>query len=429
MAQALKTLEPTTSPLHFFGSEVRRLRQHLEMSQAELGRKLLHSKDLVGKIEAAQRVPSRDFVNRCDEILGAEGALRRMWPMLERERHLRASKEPARPATAEAHFPEATDRPVLDWLLSPAGESRRHSFDQDAAIDAADMLLRLRQVDQVHGAGESYPDVADFLRHSLQPLAVRAPNVAVGFLELAGYEAVDLGADGTAQQHYLGALQIATAGGERLYGGYIVGVSLAHLALHCGAPSHAVRLATAALLGTERCATPAVRAAFHIVLARSYARLGDEGACTTALRQVETDLERSRAADEPAWIAYFGEADLADEKAHCFFDLGLHPLTQREARSAIDLLKPTRVRRLAIDTALLASSLARTGDIDEASWVARQAVDHAANTASFRSAHRIALMTAEIHRYADVRTAQDLAEYTRFRLPSIPTLSSGDRGR
>jgi hypothetical protein len=93
-----------------------------------------------------------------------------------------------------------------------------------------------------------------------------------------------------------------------------------------------------------------VRAAVGTVLARAHARRGDERACTAALTRVETDLSRSNPGTEPAWISYFGEADLADEKAHCFFDLGRHDLAQFEAGHAVTLLNPTRVRRLVIDT-------------------------------------------------------------------------------
>lgn len=101
-------------------------------------------------------------------------------------------------------------------------------------------------------------------------------------------------------------------------------------------------------------------AACRTVLARAHTRRGDEPARATALLQAEADLARSRPGEEPTWIGYFGEADLADENAHCFFDLGLHELAQREATRAVELLEPHRIRRLAIDTAPHATSLCAT---------------------------------------------------------------------
>jgi transcriptional regulator with XRE-family HTH domain len=418
MGQTPKKLEPTKSPLHFFGAEMRRLRQQAGLSQADLGKLLFQHKDLVRKVEAASRKPSREFVERCDEVLGADGTLRQMWPMLERERLLRPSRDPGTAAATPTFHSEATDRPVLDWLLSSSVDARSQRAEDENASRAAEKLKHLRDVDHAHGAGETYPDVADYLGRGLKSLVTHAPQIATGFLELAGYEAVDLGADGLAQQHYLRALGIISASGDRLYGGYLVAVSLAHLALHCGDADQAVRLATAALRGTDHQTSPAVRAAFRAVLARAHARRGDEAACAVTLLQVEADLSRSNPADEPAWISYFGEADLADEKAHCFFDLGLHSLAQREATRAVELLKPSRTRRLAIDTALLASSLARSRELEQACEVGRRAADYAASTASFRSSHRIALMMAELQPYFALPAVHDLSEYVRVTLPA-----------
>lgn len=426
MGRAPKDLTPSTSPLHYFGAEVRRLRQQRGLSQSEFAQLILQGKDLVRKIEAADRLPSHDFVESCDMALGAAGALLRLWPMLERERLVRLSRDPVRPGRG-GFSSDATDRPVLDWLLASEPGTQRMLGSGETA-DAA-KLRQLRHADHLHGAGDTYPQLTDYLGRDLTALSSRAPQLAVGFLELAGYEAVDLGSDGQAQEHYLRALGIATAAGDWLYGGYLIAVSLAHLALHCGDAQHAVRLASAAIRGTEHSATPAVRAAFHAVLARGHARLGNETACTAALRRVEAGLSRSNPADEPEWIRYFGEADLADEMAHCFFDLGHSARAGQEVAAAIELLDPSRVRRLAMDNALYASGLARDGDIDEACTVGCRSIDHAARTTSFRSAHRITLMMAELHPYADLRPVRDLSEYARSALPSIPTIAATGRAR
>jgi transcriptional regulator with XRE-family HTH domain len=419
MGRTPKELHPAVSPLHFFGAEVRRLRHEQGLSQAELGRHLLQSQDLVRKIEGAVRMPSHEFVDRCDEVLSADGMLRRLWPMLERESRLRTVR--STPSRTADFRPEATDRPVLDWLLAlPPGLPSGPAADE---VEADDRLARMRELDHLHGAGEAYPAMNDFLQRRLRPLTEQAPRVAIGLLELAGYEAVDLGADGAAQQRYFQALGVATASGERLYGGYLVGVSLGHLALHCGFAEQAARLATAALQGTRDCVSPAVRAALLAVQARAYARLGNQAGSLSALREVERDLDRSRPGEEPSWIGYFGEADLADEKAHCFFDLDRQELAQREASAALALMPASRLRRRAIDTALLASSLARAGDVDGACVMGRRAVDYAAGTRSFRGAHRIALMMAELQPQGAVKPVRELTEYVRVRFPAVPTLS------
>jgi transcriptional regulator with XRE-family HTH domain len=420
MGQTPKELQPARSVLHFFGAEVRRLRTGLSLSQADLGSALFVHKDLIRKIESAERIPTDDLVDRCDRALSADGRLRRLLPMLQRERVLRLARDT--PGTLAGFQSGATDRPVLDWLLASSHDARRErSSDHNATVVR---LSQLRGADHRHGAGSTYRNLVDALS-GIGDLTRQAPQTVVGYLELAGYEAVDLGVDGLAQHHYLRALTIATRSGDRLYGGYLIAVSLAHLALHCGDPDQAGRLAAAALRGTEHVSTPAVRAACRAVLARAYARRGDEGACVAALLQVETDMARSRSDNEPDWIGYFGEADLADEKAHCFFDLGLHDLAQHEAAQAIASLETHRVRRLAIDTALQASSLARDRQVDQASAVARQAIDHAAAVDSFRSAHRIVLMLAELQPYLEQPEVRAVTEYARVRLPVLFSPAQG----
>ncbi|MEE6260165.1 helix-turn-helix domain-containing protein [Plantactinospora sonchi] len=419
MGQVPKPLVPARSVLDYVGARIRYLRTTCGMSQAELGVRVFAHRDLVRRIETAERIPSREFIERCDQQLNGGGSLTRLLPLIERERLLRAARDGATPSTTFRSA--ATDRPVLDWLLATRSSSRRPAADDGDVANAAAMLERLRSEDHVRGAGAIYPTLAATLDGRLPSLATMAPNIATGMLELAGYEAVDLGVDGLAQQHYLHALDLSARSGNRLYGGYLVAVSLAHLALHCGDPGQALRLATAGLAGTEGQATPAIRAALRTVLARAHARCGDEAACAAALLQAEADLSRSRAGDEPGWISYFGEADLADEKAHCFFDLGLYELSQRETETALRLLPPDRARRVSIDTALQAAALARAGQLDKACATARRAVDHAAGLASFRTTHRIVLMLAELQPHADLPEVRETTDYAHAALRPLVT--------
>ena len=91
----------------------------------------------------------------------------------------------------------------------------------------------------------------------------------------------------------------------------------------------------------------------------------------------------------------------------------------RKLEPQVDLLEPHRVRRLAIDTALHATSLARSRQIEYACAVARQAIDHAATVASFRTAHRIVLMLAELQPDLDLPEVRAVTEYARLRLPVL----------
>ncbi|GAA2255091.1 hypothetical protein GCM10010430_43600 [Kitasatospora cystarginea] len=77
-----------------------------------------------------------------------------------------------------------------------------------------------------------------------------------------------------------------------------------------------------------------------------------------------------------------------------------------------------KVRRLAIDAALLASTWLRTGDLDQACAAGHDAVSYAARTSSGRCVQRVAGLLAGLDAHADYTAVADLREYTRHVLPA-----------
>ncbi|MDG4760526.1 helix-turn-helix transcriptional regulator [Micromonospora sp. WMMD710] len=457
MGQTPRMLQPSLSERHFFGAELRRLRERTNLSQARLGAMIRFSADLVRRIETADRFPSREFVEACDRALQAGGALTRLLPLLEESRNSESKRatspngsgnaDPLLPTQLEEKpgvtgmvvrvpfQPGVLDRAALDWLNAaaeprPPVAGRPNSPDHvdEEDLHAAETALTMfRQLDHTHGAGRVHAQVQRYVEGELNRLLANTPTsetvgrhlytLAAGFFELCGYQAVDTGAHGLAQRRYLRALRLTEAADDRLYGSYLLAVNIGHLALHCGQPEPARRMALTAVRGSETQATPAVAAALHAVVARTQARLGREDDCLTHLDIAERQLDRAKPKDEPAWIGYFDAAYLADEIAHCFHDLGRPQHTQRHLGDALTALSPTHVRRLAIDTALLASSLATAGRIDEACATAREAVDHAARTTSHRCLQRIVEVQADLEPYRCEPEVREFGEYVRHRLP------------
>ncbi|MEO3771362.1 helix-turn-helix transcriptional regulator [Micromonospora sp. B9E7] len=457
MGQTPRELEPSLSERHFFGAELRRLRERANLSQARLGIMIRFSADLVRRVETADRFPSREFVEACDKALVTGGSLMRLLPLLDKNRT--SDGKPSAPSPADGGLssalsnrptgtlglaemvarvpfqPGVLDRAALDWLNAAAGPrppaagrpGSPDQIDEEDLHSAETALAMFRQLDHTHGAGRVHAQVQRYVEGELNRLLANTPTstavgrqlytLAAGFFELCGYQAVDTGAHGLAQRRYLRALRLTEAADDRLYGSYLLAVNIGHLALHCGHPEPARRMALTAVRGSETRATPAVAAALHAVVARTHARLGREGDCLTQLDIVETQLARSKPEDEPAWIRYFDAAYLADEIAHCFHDLGRPQHTQRHAGDALAALSPTHVRRLAIDTALMASSLAAAGRIDEACATAREAVDFAARTTSHRCLQRIVEVQADLESYRGEPEVREFGEYVRHRLP------------
>jgi transcriptional regulator with XRE-family HTH domain len=84
MASA-RELDPGASTLAFFGAELRRHRIAASLSQDDLGRVINFSGALVGRVEMAERMPSQDFAERCDEALSTGGFFGRFRDLVKRE--------------------------------------------------------------------------------------------------------------------------------------------------------------------------------------------------------------------------------------------------------------------------------------------------------------------------------------------------------
>ncbi|MEV7009410.1 helix-turn-helix transcriptional regulator [Streptosporangium sp. NPDC051022] len=78
-----KELDPTTSPIAFFGYELRRYRQEAGLSQGALARRTGFALGTISMAETGRRRPTDDFVRRCDKALGVEGALIRIKEMMD----------------------------------------------------------------------------------------------------------------------------------------------------------------------------------------------------------------------------------------------------------------------------------------------------------------------------------------------------------
>ncbi|MEU6177678.1 helix-turn-helix domain-containing protein [Streptomyces coeruleorubidus] len=74
----IRRLDPTASPLDYFGSELRRYRESAGLSQKELGDCIFCTGSLVGQIETAHKVPTREFAERADAALMTGGCFSRL---------------------------------------------------------------------------------------------------------------------------------------------------------------------------------------------------------------------------------------------------------------------------------------------------------------------------------------------------------------
>ncbi|MFI7367224.1 helix-turn-helix domain-containing protein [Streptomyces sp. NPDC050149] len=74
----VQTLDPSASPLNYYGWELRRLREAAGLNQAQLGEIIFCTGSLIGQIETTKKVPTRDFSERVDAALGTDGTFSRL---------------------------------------------------------------------------------------------------------------------------------------------------------------------------------------------------------------------------------------------------------------------------------------------------------------------------------------------------------------
>ncbi|MEV0409701.1 helix-turn-helix transcriptional regulator [Streptomyces sp. NPDC050448] len=74
----IRDLDPSASPLDYYGAELRRLREDARLKQGQLGSNVFCTASLIGQIETARKVPTRDFSERVDAALETDGVFSRL---------------------------------------------------------------------------------------------------------------------------------------------------------------------------------------------------------------------------------------------------------------------------------------------------------------------------------------------------------------
>ncbi|MGW2718206.1 helix-turn-helix domain-containing protein [Streptomyces sp. NPDC001492] len=78
VAVHIRELDPSASPLDYYGFELRRAREAAGLTQQALGSIVFCTGSLVGQVETTLRVPTREFSERVDAALGTDGTFSRL---------------------------------------------------------------------------------------------------------------------------------------------------------------------------------------------------------------------------------------------------------------------------------------------------------------------------------------------------------------
>ncbi|MEU0113437.1 hypothetical protein ABZ137_06825 [Streptomyces bobili] len=324
------------------------------------------------------------------------------------------TSEPSEPAWNEAS---------LRWLVAPEpsiprprAEGVRVGLGDVAAIKTtADMFAKL---DDQFGGDHARHSVIQYLNNDVAPLLRGQYTEPVGralfstvaeSTLLAGWMSYDACRHGLAQRYFLQALRLAQDANDRRLAGSVLS-AMSHQATFLGRYTQAATLARAALMGISPVATPTLRAQFHAMEARALARTGDVAACEAALSAATRALESRNSEDEPEWISYFDEAELAAEAAHCFRDVNSARQAVAHAENA---MSGNHVRSDFFATMVLADAHLRAGDAEEACRVALDALDLGEQLKSARCVSYLAEFRQNLSTAGASAAARDLEEEAR----------------
>ena len=233
-----------------------------------------------------------------------------------------------------------------------------------------------------------------------------------------------------AQRYFIQALGLAQAARDRLLGASILD-AMSHQATYTGRFGEAANLARAARTGTAGIATATLTAHFHTMEARALARLGDARGCDRALAEAVREFERRRPEDDPGWIRYFDEAELAAEFGHCLRDLGrAAEAAQYASRSVVGTADGMPfVRSDFFVTMVLADAHLAAGDLEQGCATALRALTAGELIRSGRCVNYLREFRQHLVRTGDATVVTDFQEQAResrlWRIASRPDKAAG----
>ncbi|WP_103503399.1 MULTISPECIES: helix-turn-helix domain-containing protein [unclassified Streptomyces] len=210
--------------------------------------------------------------------------------------------------------------------------------------------------------------------------------------QLAGTAATmawDSGLQRRAQNYYLLALRASHAGDDKVFGANVL-AGMARQMLYRDQPQDALELVRIAQDGARHVAGPRVRAMLHTREAWAYAAMDRTAAFHRATAQAADALTDAGPDEEPYWIAYFDEAELAGTTGGRLLDLARQNPKQHahaaatEIRRALARRGPEASRSHALDRIGLAQCHFLLGDLPGAVEETHRAVDAARATRSSR---------------------------------------------
>lgn len=290
--------------------------------------------------------------------------------------------------------------PLDGWLEPAAAEEERPRLGRLSTGDVDELentAQAFRAWDHKYGGGLRRRAVVGQLRevssaleeHQATAVEERLYRVMAQLAGTAATMAWDSGMQRRAQEYYRIALRAAHGGGDRTFGANVL-AGMARQMLYTGRPQDALELVRLAQDGTRGETGPRVRAMLHTREAWALSAMGRMSAFNRATMQAADVLANAGSSEEPYWIAYFDEAELAGVTGGRLLDRARDdPRTHAETaaehiRTALKKRKGEAGRSRALDRIGLAECAFLAGDVTYAVTETHRAVEAAEVTQSSR---------------------------------------------
>ncbi|GAA0825210.1 helix-turn-helix domain-containing protein [Streptosporangium amethystogenes subsp. fukuiense] len=292
-----------------------------------------------------------------------------------------------------------------------------------ADVEQIETVTRtLRALDYRHGGGVCRDAVVAQLAWSQRLLRASCPESVTLRLHqaladqhnLAGWTSFDVGLYGSARSHLARALEQAKhARNSSLAANVLYRMGRVHL--HCDRILDALRFFQLGQICAQDASCERTVAMLFANEAWAYALLGDSDLALKSINRAADELARARDRESPAWVSFFGAADLDATSGMVHADLAETHLdthlgiAERFLTDALGQRDPSMARSRAFELTALATVQLRAGDMTAGIANGNEAVTLATEIRSMRITDRLAPLQAVAMMRAHAGDAQDLA--------------------
>jgi hypothetical protein len=262
-------------------------------------------------------------------------------------------------------------------------------------------------------------EVAEELRDFSHPahLTRRLFGAMAQLAETAATMSWDSGQGAMAQKYYVMALRAAKEARDRAFGANIL-AGMARQQFYLGRVTEGLELIRLAQDGVDGHATPTVLAMLHTREAWTYAKQGRLAAFRRATSRAEDYLRDANSAEDPYWISYFDEAELAGVTGGRLLEVAHYRREHADDAAAyigqaVQLRRAHSLRSAALDHLGLAESRLIQGEVDDAVRLGNTATDIVEKTHSDRARVKLTELYGHTEVYVSVPAVAELRDRVR----------------